>query len=248
MRVFCVVRYKGTNYYGWEKQVGQISVQEVLETAISKILNQPITIYGSGRTDAGVHAEGQTFHFDIEEEKYNEDELKYRLNCVLPNDIEIKELKYLKKEIHARFDAINKEYRYHLSLNAKDPFLYEFAWLLKTNTFDEELFISSLKQFEGKHNFINFTSKEEDKDNFIREIYSINVTTNEKHDDFIISLVGNGFMRYQIRFMIGTAVNIAIGKEDKNYIIDKLNNVEKRAIVVHKAPSQGLTLFKVNYK
>ena len=127
MRVFCVVAYKGTKYYGWEKQPEQITIQEEIEKALSQILNTPISIYGSGRTDAGVHAKGQTFHFDIEEVKYSETELIYRVNCVLPASIKITSLKYLNddNELHARFSAISKEYQYRISLNAKNPFRYD---------------------------------------------------------------------------------------------------------------------------
>ena len=250
MRVFCIVSYKGTNYFGWERQVEQVSIQGEIEKAISQLFNMSIIIYGSGRTDAGVHAYGQTFHFDVEESKYEEEELKYRLNCILPVDIKINSLRFLKddEEFHSRYSAVSKEYQYRLSLNAKNPFRYEYAWLLKTNDFDVELFKEALSKFVGKHSFINFTSKEEDKDNYIREIYSINVGFDEENEEILVNFVGSGFMRYQIRFMIGTAVNVAMKKEELSYIDDKLNNTKERAIVPYKGQPQGLYLVKVNYK
>ena len=150
MRVFCVVAYKGTNYYGWEKQVGQVSVQGEIEKAIGKILNTEINIYGSGRTDAGVHASGQTFHFDISETKYDASELMYRINCVLPIDIKLVSLEYLKgDDFHSRYNAKSKEYQYRLSLSAKQPFRYDVCWLLKTKEFDMDLFKEALNKFEG---------------------------------------------------------------------------------------------------
>ena len=249
MRVFCVVSYKGNKFYGWEKQVGQITVQEEIEKAISQILNIPITIYGSGRTDAGVHAKGQTFHFDIEESKYSEDELMYRINCVLPATIKIESSAYLSDcDFHARFSAISKEYQYRISLNAKNPFRYDVCWMLKTNDFDMDLFKAAMSRFIGKHNFINFTSKEEDKDNFIREIYAINVSFDRENDEIVVDLNGNGFMRYQIRFMVGTAVAIAMHKEELSYIDDRLDVNGKRSITSHKGHPQGLYLMKVHYK
>lgn len=249
MRVFCVVAYKGTNYYGWEKQIDQNSVQGEIEKAIGKILNTQINIYGSGRTDAGVHAVGQTFHFDIDECKYTADELMYRINCVLPVDIKLSSLEFLNDgEFHSRYSAKSKEYQYRLSLNAKHPFRYDVSWLLKTNEFDTQLFKDSLNLFVGKHKFINFTSKEEDKDDFIRQIYEINVGFDGENEEIVVKFVGNGFMRYQIRFMIGTAVAVATGKEKISYIEDKLTNTEIRSTVPYKGQPQGLCLMKVNYK
>ena len=250
MRVFCIVAYKGTKYYGWEKQPNQVTVQEEIEKAISQIMNTPITIYGSGRTDAGVHAKGQTFHFDIDEEKYEQDEFKYRINCVLPASIKIVFLTYMHDygEFHARFSARNKEYQYRISLNAKNPFRYDECWMLKTNDFNVELFKQALDKFVGQHNFINFTSKEEDKEGFIREIYSFNVSFDGENDEIVVDVCGNGFMRYQIRYMVGTAVAIAMHKEDLSYIDERLNNVSKRSITAYKGHPQGLYLMKVNYK
>ena len=249
MRVFCVVAYKGTNYYGWEKQVGQVSVQGEIEKAIGKILNTEISIYGSGRTDAGVHASGQTFHFDISETKYDASELMYRINCVLPIDIKLVSLEYLKEDdFHSRYNAKSKEYQYRLSLSAKQPFRYDVCWLLKTKEFDMDLFKEALNKFKGQHNFQNFTSKEEDKDNFIREIYSINVGFDGENDEIFVNFVGNGFMRYQIRYMVGTAVAIATKKEKMSFIDDKLNDTKIRSIVSYKAQPQGLCLVNVNYK
>ena len=249
MRVFCIVGYKGTNYYGWERQVGQIGVQQVIEESISKILNADISIYASGRTDAGVHAKGQTFHFDVEEIKYDEEGFKYHLNCVLPNDINVLSVEYLNNEnFHARFSAVSKVYEYRLSTNAKNPFRFDTCWLLKTKYFSFELFKEAMEKFKGKHCFINFTSKEEDKDNYIREIYEINVGFDDKNEEIVVRLIGNGFMRYQIRFMVGSAVAVATKKEELSFIDEKLNNVEKRSIVSYKGQPQGLTLMKVNYK
>ena len=250
MRVFCVVQYKGTKYYGWERQIGQISVEEEIENALSKIFNQEINIFGSGRTDAGVHALGQTFHFDVDENKYDKFDLMYRLNCILPEDINIEEVTYLEEgsDFHARYSAKRKVYEYRLSQNAKNPFRYDQCWMIARANFDTKLLELGMEKFLGKHNFINFTSKEEDNDGFIREIYEIKWGFDEENREIGIRIEGNGFMRYQIRYIVGTLVAVATRKVDLDYIDEKLNNTEHRSITAYKAPAHGLYLMEVKYK
>lgn len=248
MRFFCVTKYKGTRYSGWEKQTEELTIQGEIEKVLSQILNEEITIYGSGRTDAGVHALAQTFHFDCDDLKYPEEEFLYRINMMLPADIQILSLEKTSADFHARFSAIGKEYEYRLSLNAKDPFRYDRCWMLKVRDFDMDLFKSALDKFIGVHNFKNFTSKEDDKDNYIREIFAINVGFDEKNEEIVVRFIGNGFMRYQIRFMMGVAVAVAIKKECLSYIDDKLDSNKKRSITSYKGHPQGLYLARVNYK
>ena len=242
-RIKAIVKYKGTAYYGWQKQVKEISVQQCIEDALNKILNLSISIYGSGRTDAGVHALGQVFHFDLGKE-VELDKLKYSLNCVLPHDISILSLENVDDEFHSRYSAVSKHYRYIISLNEKDPFKLETTYNCLFPT-DENLFKKAIKKFEGKHNFKNFTSKEEDNDNFIRNIYNIDVKI--KGNDIIIDLYANGFMRYMIRYIVGTSLAVSWGKEPLSYIDKLLDNDSDRTIVSYKAPPQGLYLVEVLY-
>ena len=213
MRIFGICKYKGTNYYGWQKQPHDKSIQEEIESALFKLYGEKINIYGSGRTDSGVHAFGQTFHFDIAKEKYSSDELKYRLNCILPYDIQIVSLERVNDDFHARFSAKAKTYCYRLISDAKDPFNHDFVWLFP-EPFDKQKIKDCLALLKGKHNFRNFTSKEEDEDNYIRTIYLAKY--DEKNNT--ITFKGNGFMRYQIRFMVGAIMAVASGKENIGYI------------------------------
>lgn len=243
MRIKAITKYKGTAYYGWQKQINQLSVQTVIEEALNKVLNASINITASGRTDAGVHACGQVFHFDIE--KYVDlEKLKYSLNCVLPHDISIVSLESVSIDFHARFSAKGKHYRYIISFNEKDPFKLETTYNCLFPT-DISLVKKAIKKFEGKHDFKNFTSKEEDNDNFVREIYKIE--TKKNGNDLIIDLYANGFMRYMIRFLVGTSLAIGWGKENLSYIDSLLDSSEERHIVSYKAPPQGLYLMEVIY-
>lgn len=246
MRILANVCYDGTNYQGWQKQSNAPSIQEEIEKVLSQILNCKITIYGSGRTDAGVHAFGQTFHFDIDKEDLGLNRLKYSVNRLLPEDIKINSFQVVNDDFHARYSAKYKVYRYVIRFGERNPFLRNYEYNL-ANAFNFELFLDAIKIFEGTHNFKNFNSKPEDEKNFVRTIEAIDVLYNEKEGNITIEFVGDGFMRYMIRDMVGTAIAVAIGKEDIDFIIANLKDDSERNIVSYKAPASGLFLKEVRY-
>lgn len=243
MRVLAVLTYKGTLYQGWQRQVDEPSIQKTIEEVISKILNAPTVIYASGRTDSGVHALGQTFHFDIEK-KIDLDQLRYSINCLLPNDIHIKSLKEVSSSFHARYDARKKVYCYKILLGEDDPLLFDYYYIYH-QAFDYSLFKKVLKHFIGTHNYQNFTSKKEDKDNFIRTIYRIKVQ--KKSNKISITFIGNGFMRYMIRNIVGYAFAVMENKETLSTLKKLLDDNLPRHITSYKAPAKGLYLKKVIY-
>jgi len=245
MRILGIVSYKGTNYQGWQKQSNAPTIQESIENVLSKFFNQQITIYGSGRTDAGVHAYAQTFHFDVNKNNVDLDRLLYSTNIMLPEDIVILSYDQVEDDFHARFSAIKKEYSYLISKLNKEPFMYDLTDVEK-EPFDSGKFKEALTYFVGKHNFQNFTSKEEDDKGFIREIYSIDV--DDAKISLQVTLTGSGFMRYMIRNIIGTALAYSRNKitiEELSSLIDC--DDKERNIVSYKAPATGLYLNKVYY-
>ena len=244
MRILGVCSYRGTNYDGWQKQVGFVSVQSTIEEALSKVYDAPINITGSGRTDVGVHAIRQYFHFDTEKEK-DLKQLAYSLNKMLPEDIKIVSFEEVANDFHARYNAKRKIYEYRIVLKNKDPFLDQLAYVYPMD-FDFDLFKSVLDKFVGQHNYQDFTSKEEDEGNFIREICAIKVDKNG--NDVFVTFEGNGFMRYQIRNMIGAALSVANKKESLDFIDYHLKEDKKREIISYKAPANGLYLVDVLYK
>lgn len=243
MRVRGICSYKGTNYYGWQKQVGFVSVQSTIEEVLSKVYDTPINITGSGRTDAGVHALKQYFHYDTVKEK-DLKQLCYALNKMLPEDIKVLSLEMVEDDFHSRYNAKKKIYEYRIVLKNKDPFQDELAFVYPME-FDFDLFKSALNKFVGKHNYQDFTSKEEDEGGFIREVYEINVTKND--NDIKVRFIGNGFMRYQIRNMIGAAISVANKKEALDFIDYHLKEGKKREIISYKSPANGLYLVDVVY-
>lgn len=242
MKIKAIVEYLGTSYHGWQKQINERSVQEEIEKVLSQILNTPTSIYGSGRTDAGVHAKGQTFHFELNKD-IDLDRLLYSSNMLLPSDIHIKSFEVVDDDFHARFSAKKKHYKYLINTGDKNPFNFDRT-LYYPYPFNIIILIECFDLFIGTHNYQDFTSKEEDEDNFIRTIDSIDVTQEE--DVLSIDIVGNGFMRYMIRNIIGTCLAIASDKEDISYIKRHLDSTS-REIVSYKASSEGLYLIDVIY-
>ncbi len=245
MRLFASCYYKGTNYFGWQKQLNVPTVEETIETALSRFFgNKPINIYGAGRTDAGVHAFGQKFHFDIEDTEIDLDRLLYSVNQMLPPDIKIDDIEEVEESFHARFSAKSKMYTYTILEQSKDPFLYDTVYF-----HPEKIDIDKLKEvlnyFVGVHNFKNFTSKEEDENDFVREIYSINVDRNV--DLIYITFSGEGFMRYMVRMIVGTALYICEKDLNPEIVKEMLADDSPREVTAYKAPACGLTLVDVLY-
>ena len=243
MKVIGICSYKGTNYYGWQKQVGFVSVQGKIEECLSKVYDTQINIQGSGRTDAGVHALKQYFHYVSDKEK-DLKQLTYALNKMLPDDIKILSLTEVEDDFHSRYNATKKIYEYRILLTNKDPLSYDLAYIYPMEL-DVGLFKKALQKFEGTHNYQDFTSKEEDEGGFVRTICDIEVI---KEGDLLrVIFTGNGFMRYQIRNMIGAAINVANKKEPLDFIDNHLKENKNREIIAYKAPASGLYLVDVIY-
>lgn len=242
MRYLATIEYVGTNYAGWQIQPNGVSVQEEIEKVLSRILNRKTKIFGSGRTDAGVHAHGQTFHFDAFQIK-DLGKFMYSLNSLLPSDMHVLDIKLVEDDFNARYDVKLKEYSYYINMGEYDPFerdkMYQFLRKL-----DVEKMAEALNAFKGEHNFKNFTSKTEDKDNYVRKIYECSI---EQVDDILkITFVGNGFMRYMVRMMVGALIEVGLGKLTEMQI--KILLIQQaRKVVSYKAPANGLYLEKVTY-
>lgn len=245
MRYFGIMQYKGTPYCGWQKQtISKLpSIQEEIEKVLSRLLSEEVKIYGSGRTDAGVHALGQTFHFDSNKE-IDFYKFIHGFNELIPNNIVLIDLRKVADDFHARFSAKNKTYLYKIE-NKKhfDPFNEFLAYQLKTPLDIDAMKIAS-NVFVGEHDFKNFTSKEEDDNNFVRNISKIEIKNEE---NFItIELTGNGFMRYMVRMIVGNLIQVGLGKMTKEDIEKSLES-DVRKPSSYKAPAEGLYLKEVLY-
>lgn len=242
--------YDGSSFFGYQIQNDKRSVEEEIEKALSIILNiNNIKIYSSGRTDKGVHAINQVANF-FTLKKINDLSLfLYKINKLLPKDIYIKKIKEVSLLFSARLSSIKKEYYYLINYKEYDPLKRNYE-LYKSNI-DLNKIKEVITLFKGEHNFINFTSKKEDKlNNYVRTIFDIEISKiNNKY--LKLTFIGNGFMRYEIRKIVGTILayndNKITLKKIKEYLDDS-NNENNRKIINYQAPSEGLYLYKVYYK
>lgn len=245
MRYLGVVQYKGTNYCGWQSQtVSKLpAIQTEIEKVLSKLLNQEIKIYGSGRTDAGVHALGQTFHFDVDKE-IDSFRFIHGFNELISNDIVLTKLDKVDDNFHARFSATKKTYIYKIECSKNSSPFNEHLMLQLHQNLDVEKMKEASKIFIGEHNFMNFTSKEEDEQNFVRFIETISISQSENIIE--ISMTGNGFMRYMVRMIVGTLIEVGLGKISAQEVEQNLNN-KTRKPSSFKASADGLYLKEVLY-
>ena len=246
MRVKGIVSYLGIHYQGFQRQASAPTIQGEIERCLSELLGMETSIHGAGRTDTGVHALAQVFHFDIPESR-DLVWLLESLNRLLPEDIYVKSLEEVGESFHARLSSKGKIYRYEFSVNQRDPLQTGRIAQLRRDDFEFEPFLQALKLFEGKHNFQNFTTKPEDGQDFVRTVSSVNASLSEDKNFVSVTWIGDGFMRYQIRFMMGAAIKVGLHRlslED----IEKSLQEGPRDIVPYKAPAEGLTLVEVLYE
>jgi len=245
MRYLMTFSYDGSKYQGYQKQPNGKTIQEEIEKALFKIAgNKTITIHASGRTDAGVHANNQKAHFDLDH-KIEVNRLKHSLNSMIPDDIYIKKIEIVENDFHARFDVISKEYIYKLNMGEYNPIEKDYVFQC-CKKLDINEMMRGLKYLEGTHDFQSFTKVEEEKD-FERTIIRTNLLVDSKNKDLITFVfVGTGFLRYQVRNMVGTLIEIGSGKKKSTDIIDILEAKDRRKAGIT-ASSSGLYLNHVNY-
>ena len=242
MRIKMTLAYDGTNYYGFQHQPNFANIEDELLKAIQKIDKEVEKIIGSGRTDRYVHAKGQVIHFDTNK---NIEPFKWvmAVNTFLPEDIKILSCEYVSDDFHARYSVKSKEYHYHLRFNNDDLFVRNYTDYALNIDFD--LMLKALKKLEGKHDFRGFCSAQiHEEKGTIKEIYKIEVIKND--DLVVISFLGDGFLKYQIRKMMGTVIDIASGKKDIQ-IIDEIFNTCNPELTNRVLKGHGLYLVKVNY-
>ncbi len=239
-----IIKYFGKNYHGWQKQLGEKTIQGEIEKSAEKIFGESIYLIGSGRTDAGVHALGQTANFII---RHNipEDKILYALNSKLPRDIRIVNSEEVPMGFHSRYDAIGKTYEYKI-FNSRiiDPFIKDTTYFVPYKLNIDKM--NRVKDFFiGEHDFKGFMSTGSSVDNTVRKIH--NIRMNEENNIIKLNITGNGFLYNMVRIIAGTLIDIGRGKiEEKS--IEKIINSKDRKMAGHTAKAEGLFLKRVYYE
>jgi len=244
MRYLIKFSYDGTNYSGFQTQKGLNTIQEKIEEALTKINNNEYTsIIASGRTDKGVHALSQYGHADLDI-NITEYKLKRALNSNLPKDIHVISTKIVEKDFHARYNVRKKIYKYIINLGEYNPLErnYVFQYNYKLNI---ENIKKAVKYYEGKHDFRAFVTDGKTKTNCVRTIHKTKVE--EINNKIIITFEGDGFLRYQVRNMVGLLIKIGENKilpEDVKQILESKDRTKSGKT----APPEGLYLVDVVYE
>ena len=247
MRFLATISYDGSKYNGYQKQVHGNTVQNKLEDVLSNINGgKSVSVSASGRTDAGVHALNQKIHFDLKVH-ITPDGLCKAMNSLLPGDIYVRSVVGVSDDFHARFDVKAKEYIYKINMGEYDPILkdYVFQYCKKLDVVEIE---RALKYLEGTHDFKSFTSGDDQRDDYVRTIIQANLIRDLKNVNMItISFLGTGFMRYMVRNLVGTLIQIGEGKYKSTDIIDILEACDRRCAGMC-ADACGLYLKDVFYR
>jgi len=238
-----IIEYEGTAYHGWQCQKNGISIQEVVEMALTKITKVETHVLSSGRTDAGVHAEGMAAHF-ITESKMKPFEFLFALNSHLPLDITVKEVRKVPMSFNARGSAKRKLYRYSV-LNRDYPSAlnYRRSWFIP-HTLDIAAMRRAAKYFVGKHDFTSFRAGNCNAKTPIRILNKVEIF---KQGGFLqFEFEGKGFLKHMVRNLVGTLVHVGRKKISARQVKTILE-ARNRRIAGPTAPAQGLCLVKVNY-
>ncbi len=241
-RVLLKIAYDGTNYHGWQIQNNAISVSQILEESLEKLLGTKTSVTGCSRTDSGVHANEFYCHLDCDN-NIPEKAFLLGLNAILPNDIAVKNVSFVNDDFHARFDAKSKTYIYKMYVGLTDPFLSRYALRLDTEP-DLELMNDFCKRLIGTHDFIAFSSSGRTVKTTVRTISECYVTKN--YNQYILTVSGNGFLYNMVRIIVGTALAVGYKNLLPNCADEALKTGDRTKLGNTAAPC-GLFLQRVEY-
>ncbi len=239
-----ILEYDGSNYHGWQRQAGLLTVQEVVESCLGIMLGRKVTIRASGRTDAGVHALGQVINF-YAKTRLNPEDFQRGLNSLLPDDIVVKSAEEVDVSFHARFSALKKIYCYRI-LNRSLPsvFIRRYAWHVPY-TLNLEAMERALEYIKGEHDFSAFMASKSSVKSFVRHIYRANLKRID-NENLLLILEANGFLRHMVRIIAGTIVEIGIGKKSFEEMPEIIKSRDRNRAGIT-APAHGLYLVRVIY-
>ncbi len=239
----CVCAYDGTAFAGWQSQAGGAAIQDVIEARLAQIFKGLVRIHGSGRTDAGVHAVGQVFHFEAEW-RHGADKLLAALRFGLPPAIQIKSVRPAAADFHARFQATGKRYVYHVHLGDADPFTRPYCWTV-FRPLDVKAMQAAAAALCGRHDFRAFTARNgPEREDTVRDLRRLDVAVRGRR--LRITAESAGFLYKMVRSLAGVLVAVGEGRLSVEDVRGMLR-AGARTPAVQTAPAQGLFLVKVFY-
>ncbi len=242
-RIMLILAYDGTDFYGYQVQNDDRTVQKVLEEAIFRLTGERVKSVASGRTDSGVHAEGQVVHFDTNS-TIPQNKFKDALNSLLDKDVRVLKSKEVNPTFHARYDAKSKVYKYVINnsqvenpLNSRYSTFYPYK-------IDFDKINDAIKEIVGTHDFKCFLASGSQVKNTVRNVEYIKVAKKGKLITFTIK--GNGFLYNMVRIIVGTLLEISQGRLSVNDLKNAIQT-KNRKLVGKTMPANGLRLYKVYY-
>ena len=243
MKIRIKIEYDGSNYSGWQLQVGQDSIQARLEAALERIFRQAVRVHGSGRTDAGVHALGQVAAFDLPRH-FDPNDLQRAMNALLPADIAIIKADAVRDDFDPRRDARLRAYEYRvLNQERRSAFDFRYAWLM-TAPLDLGAMNEAARRFIGEHDFASFRSLGSDETTTMRRVYASEWRRDGNR--FVYRVEASSFMRHMVRTMVATMIEAGRGKIAPAQVTALIEACD-RSIAPASAPPCGLYLVEVRY-
>jgi tRNA pseudouridine38-40 synthase len=244
-----LVSYDGTNYFGWQAQNGQRSVQETIEAAIARVTGHSIRILSSGRTDAGVHALGQVVGIRVDT-RLTPEVLQRALNAVLPDDIAVLEISETHERFHPTYHAVKKRYRYLIHNGpVRDIFRRNYCWQFYQCRLDAKAMHRSAIPLLGRHDFSSFETSGSRRKDSVRTISDLTVQRGRgvQKDWITIEVEADGFLYNMVRAIVGTLVEVGRGVKPETWPAEVLH-AANRQLAGPTAPAQGLFLVNVDYE
>lgn len=242
-RIRLIIAYDGTNYCGWQIQINGITVEEIINKALSDLLGEEIAVIGASRTDSGVHALGNVAVFDSET-RIPAEKISFALNQRLPDDIRIQKSEEVPLDFHPRFCDSIKTYEYKILNRRFDMPLYRLYTHFVYMPLDVEKMKEAAAYIVGEHDFASFCSSGSQVQSTVRTVYELNV---ERTDDIIsIKISGNGFLYNMVRIIVGTLIKVGLGIYPPEYV-KEIIEARDRYKAGPKAPAKGLTLVEIKY-
>ncbi len=241
MRYFVQFSYNGKAYHGWQNQPNAISVQQVLEESFATLFKKPIALVGAGRTDTGVHAKQMFAHFDCDG-IVDTNDMIYRLNALLPDDIAVQKIFEATEEAHARFDAAKRTYEYVVT-QRKNPFYFDSAHYVRLPLDLDKMNEAAalLLQYED---FECFSKSNTDVHTYRCDVKKAEWT--KKEDVLVFTISANRFLRNMVRAIVGTLLDVGLGKRTLADVKAVLNSKDRSKAGVS-VPAKGLYLTKISY-